>query len=111
MTFYTKGFDRFVTSTAAPIATGWSDSCRAGISPTEEPRLRTAHCNDRVILAVQRHELRLNWTRLVAKIPQFPGPVVGTAAGFHAHCTRGSWAKIDNTTFRSNVLLKEPLIN
>jgi len=45
MTFYTKGFDCFVTSAATPIATGWSDSCRVGISPTEEPRLRTAHCN------------------------------------------------------------------
>jgi hypothetical protein len=25
MTLYTGGFSRFVTSTAAPIATGWSD--------------------------------------------------------------------------------------
>jgi hypothetical protein len=39
MTLYTEGFDCFVTSTAAPIATGWSDSCRAGLSPAEEPRL------------------------------------------------------------------------
>lgn len=43
MTFYTRGFDCFVTSAATPIATGWSDSCRVGISPTEEPRLFTAH--------------------------------------------------------------------
>ena len=43
MTLYTEGFDCFVTSTAAPIATGWSDSCQAGISPAEEPRLFTAH--------------------------------------------------------------------
>jgi hypothetical protein len=43
MTLYTEGFDCFVTSTAAPIATGWSDSCRAGLSPAEEPRLFTAH--------------------------------------------------------------------
>ena len=28
---YTEGFSRFVTSTTAPIATGWSDSCRAGL--------------------------------------------------------------------------------
>ena len=39
MTLYTRGSDCFVTSAATPIATGWSDSCRVGISPTEEPRL------------------------------------------------------------------------
>ena len=39
MTLYTEGFGRFVTSTTAPIATGWSDRCRVGISPTERTRL------------------------------------------------------------------------
>ena len=34
-----EGFDGFVTSTAAPIATGWSDRCRVGYNPTESPRL------------------------------------------------------------------------
>jgi len=43
MTLYTGGFSRFVTSTTAPIATGWSDRCRAGFAPTEKPCLRTAH--------------------------------------------------------------------
>ena len=33
--FYTGGFERFITSTLAPVATGWSDSCRAGLSPAE----------------------------------------------------------------------------
>ena len=28
----------------APIATGWSDSCRAGFAPAGERRLSTAHC-------------------------------------------------------------------
>ncbi|MFH1742694.1 MAG: hypothetical protein ABIH23_27120, partial [bacterium] len=42
-TLYTEGFGCFVTSTAAPIATGWSDSCRVGLSPTEDTRLSTAH--------------------------------------------------------------------
>jgi len=42
-TLYTRGFDCFVASTAAPIATGWSDSCQAGISPAEDLRLVTAH--------------------------------------------------------------------
>ncbi len=38
------GSGGFVTSTAAPIATGWSDeSCRAGFAPAEDPRLITAH--------------------------------------------------------------------
>src|SRR3984885_10464042 len=40
---YTEGFSRFVTSTTAPIATGWSDSCRAGLTPTGRPCLGTAH--------------------------------------------------------------------
>ena len=33
VTLYTEGFSRFVASTTAPIATGWSDSCRVGLSP------------------------------------------------------------------------------
>jgi hypothetical protein len=43
-----EGFGGFVASTAAPIATGWSDeSCRAGIAPAEDPRLFTAHVESR----------------------------------------------------------------
>jgi len=30
VTLYTRGFDRFVTSSAAPIATGWSDQLPGG---------------------------------------------------------------------------------
>jgi hypothetical protein len=37
-----EGFDGVVTSTAAPIATGWSNSCRVGIAPTEDRRLHGA---------------------------------------------------------------------
>jgi hypothetical protein len=44
-TSYTKGFRRFVTSTPALAATGWSDRCRVGLSPIEKPRLFTAHYN------------------------------------------------------------------
>ena len=43
MTLYIGGFRRFVASAPAPIATGWSESCRAGFAPTERPCLRTAH--------------------------------------------------------------------
>ncbi len=34
-----RGFGSFVTSTTAPIATGWSDRCRVGIAPTEDRHL------------------------------------------------------------------------
>ena len=45
-TLYTGSFSRFVTSTTVPIATGWNDSCRVGVSPTERTRLprRTERC-------------------------------------------------------------------
>jgi hypothetical protein len=37
------GFDDLVTSFVATIATGRSDPCRMGLSPTEKPRLYAAH--------------------------------------------------------------------
>jgi hypothetical protein len=43
VTLYTRGFSHFVTSMTAPIASGWSESCRVGLSPTEKRRLCTAH--------------------------------------------------------------------
>ena len=42
-TLYTRSFDRFVSSTAVPIATGWNDICRVGFAPTEVVHLCTAH--------------------------------------------------------------------
>ena len=39
---FTEGFNRFVTSTVAPVASGWSDR-RVGLSPTGKRRLITAH--------------------------------------------------------------------
>src|SRR4029434_4118119 len=43
-TLYTEGFSSFVTSTTAPIATGWSEPVpRVGLSPTVNQRLFTAH--------------------------------------------------------------------
>src|SRR5262245_49908785 len=38
----TEGFSHFVTSIAAPVASGWS-VCRVGVAPTGERRLGTAH--------------------------------------------------------------------
>ena len=40
---YTEDSSDFVTATAAPVATGWSDSCRVGLTPTEDRRLVTAY--------------------------------------------------------------------
>ncbi len=49
-TLYTRGFSRFVTSTAAPVATGRSESCRTGFAPAERQRLCTAHVKNRLML-------------------------------------------------------------
>src|SRR5271167_3704486 len=38
----TEGFSHFVTSIAAPVASGWSN-CRVGLTPTGKRRLSTAH--------------------------------------------------------------------
>ena len=44
VTLYTGGSSHFVTSMTAPIASGWSESCRVGLSPTEKtPPLHGAH--------------------------------------------------------------------
>src|SRR4029077_19635956 len=37
-----EGFSHFVTSIAAPVASGWS-GCRAGLTPAGKRRLLTAH--------------------------------------------------------------------
>jgi len=39
------GFSHFVTSMAAPVASGWSD-CRVGLSPTGKRRLAKVHKAD-----------------------------------------------------------------
>ena len=38
-----EGFRRLVALPSAPIATGWSDPCREGFSPSQELCLSTAH--------------------------------------------------------------------
>jgi len=42
-TLYIEGSSCFVASTTAPIATGRSDSCQAGLAPAEDRCLSTAH--------------------------------------------------------------------
>ena len=41
--FSIRSFNRFVTSAAVPIATGWNDICRVGFAPTGTVHLCTAH--------------------------------------------------------------------
>src|SRR6202140_5493232 len=43
----TEGFSHFVTSIAAPVASGWS-GCRAGLTPAGKRRLATAHTPNRL---------------------------------------------------------------
>ena len=42
-----EGFSHFVTSIAAPVASGWS-GCRVGLAPTGKRRLVTAHTQSRL---------------------------------------------------------------
>src|ERR1700719_5409924 len=44
---HSEGFSYFVTSIAAPVASGWS-SCRVGLTPTGKRRLCTAHAKRRL---------------------------------------------------------------
>src|SRR5215468_9023654 len=43
-----EGFSHFVTSIAAPVASGWS-LCRVGLAPTGKRRLLTAHAISRLM--------------------------------------------------------------
>ncbi|HLN30257.1 MAG TPA: hypothetical protein VK395_21120 [Gemmataceae bacterium] len=63
-----RGFGSFVTSTTAPIATGWSNPCRAGIAPAEDRRLTTAHKGPRCVETDARKLIRAHrgeWLALV----------------------------------------------
>ena len=66
MTLYTGGSDGFVSSTAAPIASGWSEpSSRAGLSPAVDQRLFTAHVHWRFSINLEE------------SLPQAPMPTFG----------------------------------
>src|SRR5467141_2309230 len=49
-----EGFSHFVTSIAAPVASGWS-VCRVGLAPTGKRRLSTAHakCGQRAFASAR----------------------------------------------------------
>src|SRR5258707_6617709 len=50
---HSEGFSHFVSSIAAPVASGWS-GCRVGLAPTGKRRLVTAHIRS-------RHSLLFQW--------------------------------------------------
>src|ERR1700720_1938443 len=49
----TEGFSHFVTSIAAPVASGWS-VCRVGFAPTGKRRLFTAHARNGLLRCSKR---------------------------------------------------------
>ena len=53
---FVERFDCFVASTAVPIATGWNDTCRVGISPAERVCLCTAHRDARALRGRHRSQ-------------------------------------------------------
>src|ERR1700720_3047937 len=53
-----EGFSHFVTSIAAPVASGWS-GCRMGFAPTGKRRLFTAHAINRHSSSEKVADLRL----------------------------------------------------
>ena len=50
---------------SAPSATGWSDSCRAGLAPAREWRLTTAHSMTDVMSIVRREVDGLGPTAII----------------------------------------------
>ena len=59
-TLFSECFSCFVASTTVPSATGWNDTCRAGIAPAERVCLCTAHQDAR---APGKSRAR-NWAQL-----------------------------------------------
>jgi hypothetical protein len=59
VTLYTGGFSHFVTSMTAPIASGWSESCRVGLSPTgKTPPYHGAHPLQTLVFPAQAAGLK-----------------------------------------------------
>src|SRR6201998_1620213 len=53
---HSEGFSYFVTSIAAPVASGWS-GCRVGLAPTGKRRLCTAHAQSGLAEVGSRYTL------------------------------------------------------
>src|SRR5216684_447810 len=64
-----EGFSHFVTSIAAPVASGWS-GCRVGLAPTGKRRLFTAHATSRHWQPLLNHLVgAANQREYCAKVP------------------------------------------
>ena len=88
--FTSKCFSGFVTSSTAPIATGWSDPCRAGIAPAENRRLFTAHAKraGHIVRATRAADFE---DQVHPKSEEGDGAVLGLAAAlarFRTHARR-----------------------
>ena len=59
-----EGFSHFVTSIAAPVASGWS-GCRVGFAPTGKRRLFTAHAMSRHWPNASNDRVSVRWPRLL----------------------------------------------
>src|SRR5712671_5580363 len=62
-----EGFSQFVTSVAAPVASGWS-VCRVGLAPTGKRRLITAHTRSGPSLQ-RRYRYNVRCRRADARTP------------------------------------------
>ena len=88
-TLYTGSFSRFVTSTTVPIATGWNDSCRVGVSPTERTRLARRTEISALVLPSPQEPLPVGEGRWL--LPrEMDLPSAGSASGAHAGGTPSS---------------------
>src|ERR1700731_3100982 len=63
---HSEGFSYFVTSIAAPVASGWSN-CRVGLTPTGKRRLCTAHARNRHFVPLPR---RAAWVPTAGEQPK-----------------------------------------
>ena len=66
-----EGFSHFVTSIAAPVASGWS-GCRVGFAPTGKRRLSTAHTHHGIRDEAARQSIK-------AMLEDQPLPLQGSA--------------------------------
>ena len=82
-----EGFSHFVTSIAAPVASGWS-VCRVGFAPTGKRRLYTAHARSQLMHRKQGREApSLRWAWLPSHQQSSSSParshLARTAIGHH----------------------------
>ncbi|WP_368623992.1 hypothetical protein, partial [Paraburkholderia sp. BR13444] len=83
---FTEGFNRFVTSTIAPVASGWS-GCRVGLSPTGKRRLFTAHAMRRHLLTRSRRRSKVGSSQepavALARVGMLPVGAIEPAWGYN----------------------------